>query len=147
MSEIKSTGSATWKGTLKEGTGVASTRSGSISDTPITFASRFEGKPGLTPEELIAAAHAACFSMALSGKLTQAGTPPTSIHTEATVTLRRDESGSNITKVHLSTRAQIPGADAAALNVAATAAKDGCPVSRLLKPGLEEISFDATLEG
>lgn len=110
--------------------------------TPYSFKTRFESEPGTNPEELIAAAHAGCFSMALSGQLTNAGTPPESVDTTATVTLEKTDAGFTVTKVHLDVRAKVPGADQAAFETAANNAKTGCPISRLLKA---EITMDAKL--
>ena len=136
---IEKHGSAKWTGGLKDGEGVVSTQTGALTDVPYTFATRFEGKPGSNPEELLAAAHAACFSMALSGQLGQRGMTADSIETTATVTL---VPGTGITKSHLDLTATIPGADAEAFKEAAEAAKAGCPVSQLFKA---EITLDAKL--
>ncbi len=134
--------SARWTGSLKEGKGTISTDTGVLRDTPYSFSTRFENEPGTNPEELIAAAHAGCFSMALSGQLTNAGTPPESVDTTATVTLEKTDAGFTVTKVHLDVRAKVPGADQAAFETAANNAKTGCPISRLLKA---EITMDAKL--
>ena len=134
--------SARWTGSLKEGKGTISTDTGVLKDTPYSFSTRFENEPGTNPEELIAAAHAGCFSMALSGQLTNAGTPPESVDTTATVTLEKTDAGFTVTKVHLDVRAKVPGADQAAFDTAANNAKTGCPISRLLKA---EITMDAKL--
>ena len=134
--------SARWNGSLKEGKGTISTDTGVLRDTPYSFSTRFENEPGTNPEELIAAAHAGCFSMALSGQLTNAGTPPESVDTTATVTLEKTDAGFTVTKVHLDVRAKVPGADQAAFETAANNAKTGCPISRLLKA---EITMDAKL--
>ena len=135
-------GSAEWKGDVPSGTGtftVGDTISGEYS-----FKSRFEDGPGANPEQLIAAAHASCFSMALSNILAQAGSPPESVRTEATVTLRPVEGAPTITKIALVTVGRVPGIDAAAFAAAAAAAKAGCPVSRALA-GVPEITLEATL--
>jgi osmotically inducible protein OsmC len=145
MADIQRRGSAVWSGDLMKGTGTASTPSGVLRDAPMSFASRFETGSGSNPEELIAAAHAACFSMALSGGLARAGHPPQEIRTEATVTLRKDAAGFTIAAVHLRTEGRVPGIDGAAFEQAAAAAKDGCPVSKLLAPGLERLTFEARL--
>ena len=134
--------SARWTGSLKEGKGTISTDTGVLRDTPYSFSTRFENEPGTNPEELIAAAHAGCFSMALSGQLTNAGTPPESVDTTATVTLEKTDAGFTVTKVHLDVKAKVPGADQAAFETAANNAKTGCPISRLLKA---EITMDAKL--
>ena len=120
--------------------------SGLFSDQPTTWASRTEEPNGVTsPEELLAAAHASCFTMALSVGLTQAGTPPESLETEAKVTVDQVEGGFGITKIELSVRGKVPGLDAAGFEEAANGAKDGCPISRALT-GNVEITVQATLE-
>jgi lipoyl-dependent peroxiredoxin len=134
--------SAVWKGTLKQGKGIVSTESGVLSSTPYSFATRFEGVPGTNPEELIGAAHAGCFSMALSGQLGEAGMTADSIETTATITFEKTEAGFTITKSHLDVTARIPGANQAAFDKAAANAKAGCPISRLLKA---EITMTAKL--
>lgn len=135
--------SAVWKGSLKEGKGTVSTQSGVLKETQYSFATRFENGAGTNPEELIAAAHAGCFSMALSAELGKAGFTPESIETSARLTL--DMSGKpTITKIHLTTTASVPNIDKAKFDEIANGAKDGCPVSRLLKAA--EITLDATLQ-
>ena len=129
---MKRKASAVWKGGLKDGRGTLSTDSGVLSATPYSFSTRFENGVGTNPEELIAAAHAGCFSMALSGQLGGAGMTADSIETTATLTLDKTDAGFTITEVHLDVRARIPGGDAEAFEAAATRAKEGCPVSRLL---------------
>jgi len=124
--------SAVWKGGLKDGKGTLTAPSGVFSETPYSFATRFENKPGTNPEELIAAAHAGCFSMALSAQLGNAGMTAESIETTSTVTLEKVDSGFAITTVNLDVTAKIPGADAGAFQKAAENAKSGCPVSKLL---------------
>jgi osmotically inducible protein OsmC len=136
--------SAVWKGGLKDGKGVVSADSGVLSNTPYSFATRFENTPGTNPEELIAAAHAACFSMALSAQLGAANLPPSSISTTANLTLEKLDSGFAITAVHLDVKAQVPNADEAAFNKAAENAKTGCPVSKVLNA---KITMTAKLEG
>ena len=140
---MKRKASAVWKGGLKDGRGTISTDSGVLSDTQYSFSTRFEEGTGTNPEELIAAAHAGCFSMALSGQLATAGMTAENISTEATVTLEKTDAGFTITAVHLDVTARIPGADRQAFETAANNAKAGCPVSRLLKA---EITMEATLE-
>jgi osmotically inducible protein OsmC len=139
---IRNSGSAKWSGGLQDGEGQVSTGSGVLSDVPYSFKKRFEGEPGSNPEELIGAAHAACFSMALSMILEQKDMTPEEIATKATVTLDKQDDGFAITKVHLDVTARIPGADAQAFEEAAQAAKQGCPVSKVLNA---EISMDARL--
>ena len=124
---------AVWKGGLKDGKGTVTTASGVLKATPYSFGTRFESAPGTNPEELIAAAHAGCFSMALSAQLGNAGITPESISTEATLTLEKQEGGFAITKIHLDVSAKIPGGDKAAFDKAAQNAKSGCPVSKVLK--------------
>lgn len=140
---MKRKASAVWKGGLKDGTGTISTESGVLSDTQYSFSTRFEEGTGTNPEELIAAAHAGCFSMALSGQLGNAGMTAENISTSATVTLEKTDAGFTVTKVHLDVTARIPGADRQAFETAANNAKAGCPISRLLKA---EITMDAKLE-
>ncbi len=141
---IKKFGTARWSGDLKTGTGHVSTQTGALSDQPYSFAKRFEDEPGSNPEELIGAAHAACFAMALSGELGRAGMTADSIDAKADVTLEPVEGGFGITKIHLTVSARIPGAEEKAFMDAANGAKAGCPVSKLLAAA--EITMDATLE-
>src|SRR5215472_2016833 len=133
---------ALWKGGLKDGKGTVTTASGVLTSTPYSFRTRFENEKGTNPEELIAAAHAGCFSMALSAQLGNANLKPESISTEATLTMEKLEAGFTITKIHLDVAAKIPGGDKAAFEKAAQAAKSGCPVSKVLKA---EITMDAKL--
>ena len=135
--------SAVWKGGLKDGKGTVSATSGVLSNTPYSFTTRFENAPGTNPEELIAAAHAACFSMALSAQLGGANLTPDSINTSATLTMEKQDSGLAITAVHLDVVARVPNADAAAFQKAADNAKSGCPVSKVLKAN---ITMDAKLQ-
>jgi osmotically inducible protein OsmC len=139
---MKRKASAVWKGGLKDGKGTISTDSGVLSDTQYSFSTRFEDGKGTNPEELIAAAHAACFSMALSGQLGNAGLTAESIETSAAVTLEKTEAGFTITTVDLDVAARVPGADQQAFETAANNAKAGCPISRLLKA---EIRMNARL--
>jgi osmotically inducible protein OsmC len=140
---MKRKGSAVWRGGLKDGRGAVSTDSGVLADAQYSFGTRFENGVGTNPEELIAAAHAGCFSMALSGQLGSAGLTPESIRTTATVNLEKTEAGFTITAVHLEVAARVPGADRGAFEKAANDAKAGCPVSRLLNA---QITMAATLE-
>jgi osmotically inducible protein OsmC len=135
---------ARWEGGVPDGSGTVGLGSGAF-EGPYSFKSRFEDGTGTNPEELIAGAHASCFSMALSLGLTQAGSPPESIATEATVHIVKDGEGFTINKIDLVTRGRVPGIDAAAFEEAAQAAKAGCPVSKVLTGA--EISLDAQLEG
>jgi osmotically inducible protein OsmC len=141
---VKRKASAVWQGSIKDGKGAISTQSGVLSDTQYSFATRFEDGIGTNPEELIAAAHAGCFSMALSGQLTTAGQPPQSIRTTATVTMEKTDAGFTITASHLDVAAVVPGATAESFATAANNAKAGCPVSRVLNA---KITMDAKLEG
>jgi osmotically inducible protein OsmC len=134
--------SAIWKGSLKEGKGTISTDSGVLSGTPYSFSTRFENAKGTNPEELIAAAHAGCFTMALSAQLGNANMTAESLETTASVTMEKLDAGFTITKVHLEVNASIPNADKAAFDAAAQKAKEGCPISRLLKA---EITMTANL--
>ncbi len=135
--------SAVWKGGLKDGKGTISATSGVLSNTPFSFGTRFENTPGTNPEELIAAAHAGCFSMALSAQLGNAGFTPESVNTTATLTLEKLESGFTITTVHLDVVVRVPKADNAAFQKAAENAKSGCPVSKVLNA---KITMSAKLE-
>ena len=138
------TASAVWHGGLKDGKGQISTQSGVLKDSQYSFGTRFENGIGTNPEELIAAAHAGCFTMALSAQLTTANLPPESIDTKATVTFEKTDAGPTITKILLATTAKVPGADKAAFDKAAQDAKSNCPISRLFKNNTE-ITLDAKL--
>lgn len=141
---MKRKGSAVWQGGLKDGKGTVSTDSGVLSNTQYSFSTRFEDGKGTNPEELIAAAHAGCFSMALSAQLGNAGMTAQQIQTTATVSLDNTDGGFAITAVHLDVRAKIPGADKQAFETAANNAKAGCPVSKVLNA---TITMDARLDG
>ena len=140
--KIKRKGSASWQGGLKDGRGTISTESGALDAYPYGFATRFEGQRGSNPEELIGAAHASCFTMALSLILGEAKLTAERMDTTADVTLEQVEGGFAITAIHLTLRAKIPGADKATFDTLAAKAKAGCPVSKLLKA---EITLDASL--
>lgn len=135
--------SAVWRGGLKDGRGTVSATSGVLSNTPYSFSTRFENTPGTNPEELIAAAHAACFSMALSAQLAAANLTPESINSSATLSLDKLDSGWTITAIQLDVSARVPQADEAAFNKAAEDAKAGCPVSKVLNA---KITMKAKLE-
>ena len=135
--------SAVWKGGLKDGKGSVSSTSGVLSNTPYSFTTRFENTPGTNPEELIAAAHAACFSMALSAQLGAANLTPESINTNATLSMEKLDAGWTITAIQLEVSAKVPKADAAAFEKAANDAKAGCPVSKVLNA---KITMNAKLE-
>jgi len=135
--------SAVWRGDLKGGKGSISTESGVLAQIQYSFSTRFENGKGTNPEELIAAAHAGCFSMALSAELGKAGLTAESIQTTATLTMERLDAGWTVTRIHLEVLATIPGANAATFNPAANAAKAGCPISRLLNTTM---TMDARLQ-
>ena len=139
---MQRTGSAHWAGGLKDGKGTVSTPSGALKGTQYSFSTRFENGVGTNPEELLAAAHAGCFSMALSAQLGNAGLTTESIDTTATVTLEKTDAGFTITASHLDVTVKIPGADKDKFDAAAKAAETGCPISRVLNA---KISMDAKL--
>jgi len=136
--------SAVWHGGLKDGKGTISTQSGVLKDTQYSFSTRFADGIGTNPEELIAAAHAGCFTMALSAQLGEAGLTAESLETAATVKFEKTDAGFTITAIHLVTEAKIPGASESAFETAANNAKAGCPISRLFKDNTE-ITLDAKL--
>ena len=140
---MKKTASAHWQGGIKDGKGTISTQSGALANAPYGFNTRFEDQPGTNPEELLGAAHAGCFSMALSKELGEAGMTAESIDTQAEVTLDKADGGFAITAVHLTLKARIPGADRAAFEKAVETAKNGCPVSKVLNA---EITLEAVLD-
>ncbi|MGA2551954.1 MAG: OsmC family protein [Burkholderiaceae bacterium] len=139
---MKRSASAHWAGDLLKGTGTISTQSGVLKDTTYGFKARFESGPGTNPEELIAAAHAGCFTMAVSAELAQAGLVAESLDTEATVTLDKEGSGFSITAVHLNLAAKVPGATQAKFEELTGRAKSGCPVSKVLNA---KITLEARL--
>lgn len=139
---MKRHASALWQGDLPSGTGTMSVQSGAFKDLPFSFKTRFGDEPGTNPEELIGAAHAGCFSMAFSNELAKAGLTPESVATKATVTLDTSK-GADITAVLLETVASVPGADEAKVREIAAAAKQGCPVSKVLNA---EITLDLTVK-
>ena len=140
---MKRKASAVWQGGLKDGKGTISTDSKVLSDTQYSFSTRFENGIGTNPEELVGAAHAGCFSMALSGQLGNAGLVAESIRTTATVNMEKTDAGFTVTEVHLDVTAKIPGASQQAFETAANNAKAGCPISRLLNA---KITMEAKLE-
>ena len=140
---IKKTASAQWSGGIKEGIGSISTQTGVLNKAPYGFKARFEDGPGTNPEELIGAAHAGCFTMALSGVLEKAGMKATQMETKATVSLEKQGEGFAITAIHLALTATIPGATDEAFQAAAKDAKANCPVSKLLNA---DITLEATLQ-
>ena len=141
--KIKRHGSAVWAGGIKDGRGAISTESGALKSYPYGFTSRFEGKPGTNPEELIAAAHAGCFTMALSAQLSGANLTPESLNTTVTLTMEKLDSGWTITTSHIDVSGRVPGADDATFQKYAQAAETGCPVSKVLNA---KITMNAKLE-
>lgn len=139
---MESKATAIWNGSLKEGKGSISTGSSVLSNVPYTFATRFEGAKGTNPEELIASAHSACFSMALSAELGKSQITPQSIETTAVVVLNNDGAGFSVTDSKLTTKVVAPGADKGKVEAAAAGAKENCPISKLLKA---KISLDLTV--
>jgi osmotically inducible protein OsmC len=141
---MKRTASAQWDGDLKAGKGALTTGSGVLGNTPYSFAARFESGKGTNPEELLAAAHAGCFTMALAAELGKANLTPKTLKTTATISLDKGETGWSVTSSHLVVVAAVPGASPDAFQKAAKAAETGCPVSKLFKT---RITLDAKLEG
>ncbi|MBF0860620.1 OsmC family protein [Gluconobacter kanchanaburiensis] len=141
---INKTASAHWSGGLKDGKGTISTQSNALHDQPYGFNTRFEDKPGTNPEELLGAAHAGCFTMALSMMLEQAGFKAESLDTKATVSLDKSGEGFAITQSHLTLRGRVPGASELQFLEIANKAKEGCPLSQVIKA---KITLDATFEG
>jgi osmotically inducible protein OsmC len=141
---MKRIASAKWQGDLTKGSGTISTASGTLSNTPYSFHSRFESGQGTNPEELLAAAHAGCFTMALSLQLAQAGHPAESLETECTITLDKKDGGFAITESHLELKAKVPGITKEAFQTATEGAKAGCPVSKLYNTN---ITLNAVLQG
>lgn len=139
---MKRSGSAKWQGDLKSGHGTVSTASGTLASTPYSFHSRFEQGAGTNPEELLAAAHAGCFTMALSAQLAGAGIKAESLETDCTITLEQKDGGFSITESHLALKAKIPGATQEAFDTAVHAAETGCPVSKLFNT---KITVDSQL--
>lgn len=140
---MQRTASAQWRGGLKDGKGTVSTASGVLSNSQYSFSTRFESGVGTNPEELIAAAHAGCFSMALSAELGKANITPQSVDTKCTLTFEKTDKGFTVTESHLDVKARIPGGNQAAFDKAAADAKAGCPISRLLNT---KITMNAALE-
>jgi lipoyl-dependent peroxiredoxin len=146
MADIQRKASAHWSGDLRSGSGKTSAGSGALRDVPYSVPSRFENAKGTNPEELIAAAHASCFSMMLAKLLGDAKTPPHDIHTNATLTLAQRGGGWKISRIDLETEVSADGLSAENLQRIADQAKEQCPISVLLKPGLEEISLKVRLK-
>jgi osmotically inducible protein OsmC len=143
MAGIKRRGTAVWEGSGKEGQGTISTQSGRLRDAPYAVSSRFADGQGTNPEELIAAAHAGCFSMATAFQLSGAGHPPESLHTDAALTIEQEGGGWKISAVHLTLRGRVPGIEPARFKELAETAKANCPVSKVLNA---TITLDAALE-
>lgn len=146
MADIQRQATVHWSGDLMRGSGKISTASGVLRDVPYSVPSRFESGKGTNPEELIAAAHASCFSMMLAKLLGDAKTPPRDIQTKASLTLSNASGGWKITRIHLDTQVSAEGLAAEALNRTAAQAKEQCPISVLLKPGLESLTLDVQLK-
>jgi lipoyl-dependent peroxiredoxin len=145
MGDIKRHATAKWSGDLKSGNGELSGESGYFTDLPYTFASRFESGKGSNPEELIGAAHAGCFNMVVAKELAAQGNPPDELTTKATVTLAEAGGGFRIAAVHLHLWGKVPNTDKATFKKVAERARDNCPVSQLLKPGLDEVTIEVEL--
>lgn len=146
MANITRKATADWSGDLKSGKGGLSADSGYLQDLPYTFASRFQSGDGTNPEELIGAAHAACFNMVVAKELAAKGHAPKALTTSATVTLQEVEGGFRIARIDLALVGEVEGADEATFQAIAESARDHCPVSQLLKPGLDEVTVTATLK-
>lgn len=145
MADIERSANAVWQGDLRGGKGQISTPSGVLQDDAYTFATRFENASGTNPEELIAAAHAACFSMAFASTLSRQGFQPQSIRTRAVVEMEKQEAGFAVTRIRLETEGQVPNIDEAKFQEVANDAKVNCPISRLLTPGLKSVDLQAKL--
>ncbi len=146
MAEIRRTAQAAWQGDARSGQGQVSSQSGVLNETPYTWRMRFEGAPGTNPEELIAAAEASCFTMALAATLGRNNHPPESLYTSATLIMDTVDGKPTITRIDLVTEGKVAGIDQATFAQTAQEAKEGCPISRLLKPGLQQITVKATLK-
>lgn len=146
MADIQRTADAVWQGELRTGKGTISTPSGVLKEDAYSFVTRFENQPGTNPEELIAAAHAACFSMAFSGVLGKQGYSPESLSTHATLTMVRTDAGMTIDTVRLEVEGRVPNIDEATFRTLAEEAEKGCPISRLLRPGLRAVEVVARLK-
>jgi osmotically inducible protein OsmC len=147
MIQIERSAEAVWRGDLMNGQGSTSTDTGVLKDVPYSFKTRFENdKKGTNPEELIAAAHASCFTMAFSKLLADTGHAPKEVRTKAKLVMVKTDTGFKIAKIHLETTGAVDGIDDATFQQTAEKAKNGCPVSQLLKPGLEEMTLKATLQ-
>lgn len=145
MAQITRTASSVWHGDSRSGKGTFSTGSGAIRDQAYTWKQRFADEPGTNPEEMVAAAHAACYGMALASSLKKAGFPPDTLRTSAVLTMEQEDIGWTVRRIRLDVEAEVPGIDEAAFQRSAEDAKNNCPISRLLAPGLEGIDLDARL--
>lgn len=146
MAQILRTAEAVWHGDSRSGGGKITTGSGVIRDQVYTWRMRFEDEPGTNPEELVAAAHAACYSMALASDLSKAGFPPQSLHTHATLMMEKETAGWTTTRIRLEVEGKVPDIDEATFQQSAETAKNNCPISRLLAPGLKGIDLVARLK-
>jgi osmotically inducible protein OsmC len=146
MAKIERTADAVWQGDSRSGSGKFSTGSGVIRDQNYTWRQRFENEPGTNPEELVAAAHAACFSMAFASDLKKAGFTPESLRTHATLEMEQETAGWTVARIRLEVQGSVPGIDEQAFQQIALEAKNGCPISRLLGPGLKGIDLIAKLK-
>lgn len=146
MADIERSADAVWRGDLRGGNGHITTPSGVLQQDPYTFATRFENAAGTNPEELIAAAHAACFSMAFSGALGRKGFNPVSLSTHATVMMDKGEAGFSVTRVRLEVVGEVPDIDEGTFRQIAEEAEKSCPISRLLRPGLQDVEVVAKLK-
>lgn len=145
MADIKRQTTVNWQGDTDSGSGQISAQSGEFSDLPFSFPSRFAQEQGTNPEELIGAAHAACFNMVIADQLSERGKPPENVETRATVTLRENGGSFKVSKIHLETKGTVPGIDESTFQQVAQSAKNTCPISQLLMPGLDEMTMEATL--
>ncbi len=146
MAELTRSANAVWKGDSRSGNGKISAPSGVLQEAPYTYLTRFDNKPGTNPEELIAAAHAACFSMAFASTLSRKGFTPEELETKATLILEQESIGWTITKMHLTVNGKVANIDAGQFQQIAEEAEKGCPISRLLRPGLKEVTVAASLK-
>lgn len=146
MAEIKRSANAVWEGDSRSGKGWLSTASGAMKDVVYTWSGRFENEPTTNPEELVAVAHAGCFSMAFASTLKKKGYEPQRLETSAVLTMEQVNGAWTITRVRLEVDGQVPGLDQAAFQQIAEEAEKGCPISRLLRPGLQEVQVEATLK-
>lgn len=145
MADIQRHATVNWQGNPKNGRGQISGESGEFTDMDFSFPSRFQNEAGTNPEELVGAAHAACFNMVIAKELAAQGSSPENLETEATVTLREDGGNYEVTRIHLDTKGTVPDIDESTFRQIAQTARDNCPISQLLKPGLQELTVEVTL--